>query len=92
MKNELKSFVEERSEKLLKETCGDFTCKFENLEEDKAHNAEEVLLKEDLEQAEVELQILEKLLPKFRKFVKEKRAELEKEKVKLAWQAVTTVK
>ena len=90
--DELKSFVEERSEKLLKETCGDFTCKYENWEEDKAHNAEEVLLKEDLEQAEVELQILEKLLPKFRKFVKEKRAELEKEKVKLAWQAVTTVK
>ena len=87
-----KSFVEERSEKLLKETCSDFICKFENWEEDKAHNAEEVLLKEDLEQAEVELQILEKLLPKFRKFVKKKRAELEKEKVKLAWQAVTTVK
>ena len=91
MKKE-KSFEEQKAAQLLKELCGDFTCKFENWEEDKAHNAEEVLLKEDLEQAEVELQILEKLLPKFRKFVKKKRAELEKEKVKLAWQAVTTVK
>ncbi len=85
MKKELKSFVEKRAEKLLKETCGDFNYKYETWLIDKAHETEVVLLslQADVEQADLELVILEELEPKLKKFIKEKRAELKAAKAKL---------
>lgn len=76
MKNE-KSFYEAQAEKLLKEVCGNFTCKKENFEEDLAHEAEVCLLKEDQVYAKQELKVLEILEKKLKAFLKEAKVELQ---------------
>ena len=76
MKKE-KSFYEVQAEMLLKEVCGDFTCKKENFEEDLAHEAEACLLKEDQVYAKQELKVLETLEKKLKVFLKEAKVELE---------------
>lgn len=76
MKKE-KSFYEEQAEKLLKEVCGNFTCKKENFEEDLAHKAEACLLKEDQVYAKQELKVLEILEKKLKAFLKEAKVELQ---------------
>lgn len=76
MKKE-KSFEEQKAAQLLKELCGDFTCKKQNFEEDLGHEAEACLLKEDQVYAKQELKVLETLEKKLKVFLKEAKAELQ---------------
>lgn len=74
----MKRFIEKESENLLNEICGDFNCKWGNYEEDKANGAPKSLLKEDLEQAKLELDILVETEKKLREHLKTLKQEFKK--------------
>ena len=74
----MKRFIEKESENLLNDICGGFDCKWGNYEEDKANGAPESLLKEDLEQAKLELDILVETEKKLREHLKTLKQEFKK--------------
>ncbi len=74
----MKKFIEKASENLLKEVCSDFNCKWENYEEDKENGASESLIKEDLEQAKLELDILEETEKKLKDYLETMKQEYKK--------------
>ena len=74
----MKRFIEKESEKLLNDICGGFDCKWGNYQEDKTNGAPKSLLKEDLEQAKLELDILEETEKKLKEYLKAMKQEYKK--------------
>ena len=74
----MKRFIEKESEKLLNDICGGFECKWGNYQEDKTNSAPKSLLKEDLEQAKLELDILEETEKKLKDYLETMKQEYKK--------------
>ena len=68
-----KSFEEQKAEQLLKELCGDFLGKEENLLEDLDHDADKCLIKEDKVFLKAEYEVLKLVEEKLKKFLEEKK-------------------
>ena len=68
-----KSFEEQKAAQLLKELCGDFLGKEENLLEDLDHDAEKCLIKEDEVFLKAEYEVLKLVEEKLKKFLEEKK-------------------
>jgi len=72
-KKRVKSYEEQKAQRLLKELCGDFLEKEEVLLEDLNHDADKCLIKEDEVFLKAEFKALEIVERKLKKFLEDKR-------------------